>query len=64
MVVEKFDDLEFYQWAFDIERIGNDAIKEAKKESKEKGVPLVYSKNGQLIYELTDGTITTASPFK
>ena len=64
MQVDKFDDLELYQWSFEIERIGNNAISDAKKESKEMGVPLLYSINDQLIYELPDGTITTASPFK
>jgi hypothetical protein len=47
-----------------ITRIGNRAIKKTREENKRLGLPNVYSKNGKVIYEMPDGTITTKSPFK
>lgn len=64
MKIEKFDDIELYQDAFDIVEIGNDAIETVKRENKEKGIPIVFSKDGVIYYELPDGKITTESPFK
>ena len=47
---------------FDIITIGNRAVKKAQKESLEKGIPVVYCKNGNFYFELPDGTITTEVP--
>ena len=47
-----------------IQRIGNDAVREAQKKSLENGVPNVYSKNGVQYFQLPDGTITMDNPFE
>ena len=47
-----------------IQRIGNDAVREAQKKSLENGVPNIYSKNGTVYYQLPDGTITMDDPFE
>ena len=64
MKVDKFDDIGIYQRAFEIQEIGNEAVKKVLKENKEKGIPIVFSKDGIIYYELPNGEITTESPFK
>lgn len=63
MRVERFDDIEIYQMAIEIQQIGNRAIEQVRKENKAKGIPIVFSRNGIIYYELSDGKITTKSPF-
>jgi len=63
MEVKQFDDLDLYLKGIEIEFIGNKAIQQVKAENKKKGIPLVYSVNGKIYYELADGTVTTSSPF-
>lgn len=46
-----------------IQKIANNAVREAQKRSLENGVPNVYSKNNVLYYQLPDGTITMEDPF-
>jgi hypothetical protein len=46
-----------------IQKIANNAVREAQKRSLENGIPNVYSKNGILYYQLPDGTITMDDPF-
>ena len=60
----KFSDLNLYLKGFEIESIGNQAVRKAQEENRKKGIPLVYSVDGKIYYELADGTITTDSPFK
>ncbi|QDV72349.1 hypothetical protein [Botrimarina mediterranea] len=48
---------EFYEWAADMTRIGNDGVRRA-------GVPYVYSINGVLHWELPDGSLTTVDPWQ
>jgi len=64
MEVNKLDDIELYQEAFEIQQIGNEAIERVIKENKEKGIPIVFSKDGVIYYELPHGEITTESPFE
>ena len=64
MEVKKFSDLNLYLKGFEIESIGNQAVRKAQEENRKKGIPLVYSVDGKIYYELADGTITTNSPFK
>ncbi|MCP4147045.1 MAG: hypothetical protein GY757_04770 [bacterium] len=64
MRVEKFDDIKIYQTAIEVQQIGNRAIEQVRKENKEKGIPIVFSRNGIIYYELQNGTITTESPFE
>ena len=40
---------------FEIREIGNRAIKNVTKENRELGIPLVFSKNGTIYYELPNG---------
>lgn len=63
MEVKMFNDLDLYLKGFEISEIGNQAIKKVQKDNKEKGIPLVYSVDGKIYYELPDNTITTKSPF-
>lgn len=63
MRVERFDDIEIYQMAIEIQQIGNRAIEQVRKENKANGIPIVFSRNGIIYYELSDGKITTKSPF-
>ena len=50
-------------WVVEVMRIAKEAAADVRAESKRLGLPLVYSKNGQLYYEMPDGTITTESPW-
>ena len=47
-----------------IQKIGNNAVRLAQKQSLENGVPNVYSKNGVYYFQLPDGTITMQNPFE
>ena len=62
-MVEKFDDIEIYQSALEVQQIGNRAIERVRKENKALGIPIVFSKDGTIYYEMPDGEITTKSPF-
>lgn len=64
MRVDKLDDIEIYQRAFEIQKIGNEAVRRVLKENKEKKIPIVFSRNGIIYYELPNGEITTKSPFE
>ncbi|MDR0941335.1 MAG: hypothetical protein LBM68_03820 [Bacteroidales bacterium] len=64
MEVKDFADLNLYLKGFEIESIGNQAVRKAQAESREKGIPLVYSVDGKIYYELADGTVTSNSPFE
>jgi hypothetical protein len=44
-------------------RIGRQATQKAQEESRQMGVPNVYSIDGQLYYELPSGELTTEDPF-
>ena len=50
--------LEEYQFAEKIRKIGNEAVRKAKEEAQNAGLPIAYSINGTLVYQLADGTIT------
>ncbi|MCX6579991.1 MAG: hypothetical protein NT166_07370 [Candidatus Aminicenantes bacterium] len=64
MKVDKLDNIEIYQKAFEIQKIGNEAVRKVLKENKKRGIPIVFSKNGIIYYELPNGEITTKSPFE
>lgn len=46
----------------EIQAVGNKMIKEVQKENRLYGIPLVYSVDGKIYYELADGTVTTKKP--
>lgn len=60
---KKINDLELYQMGFEIQEIGNNAVEKAIKETKQQGIPVVFSQNGVIYYELPSGEITTKNPF-
>lgn len=64
MEVKQLDNIEIYQRAVEIQQIANDAAEMVRKENKELGVPIVFSRDGIIYYEMPDGEITTKSPFK
>ena len=43
-------------------KIGNEAVKKAQRENLEKGIANVYSRNGQIFFQLPNGTITQEIP--
>ena len=47
----------------EVTRIGQEAVRRAQQESRDMGVPNVYSIDGVLHYELPDGTLTTEDPY-
>jgi hypothetical protein len=53
---------ENYESFLKMTNIFQKAIKNAQKKHKELGLPNVYSKNGNIIWELPDGTITKIKP--
>ena len=55
---------EVFEKFFKMTRIAKRAIKKTREENRRLGLPNVYSKNGKVVYEMPDGTITTKSPFK
>ncbi|MBC7923358.1 MAG: hypothetical protein H7Z75_19955 [Ferruginibacter sp.] len=57
-------DLQVYQFATQMKRIGNAAVRRAREENRRLGLPNVFSRNGIIYYEMPDGRITTESPFK
>jgi len=46
----------------DILKVASKAVKDAQKKSLENGIANVYSKNGQIYFQLPDGTITHEIP--
>ena len=48
--------------ALNILKVASKAVKEAQRKSLANGVPNVYSKNGQIYFQLPDGTITQKIP--
>ena len=48
----------------EIERIGNRAVRAAQEENRRLGIPNVYSINGILYYELPNGELSRADPYK
>jgi hypothetical protein len=62
MEVKKFDELDIYLKGFEIESIGNKAIRQVQAENKKLGIPLVYSVDGKIYYELATGEVTLSPP--
>lgn len=60
--VEKIADERIYIELAKIIRIANKAVKQAKEENKQFGIPDTFWKSGQVYYVLNDGTITTTPP--
>ena len=56
--------LETHEWAREMLRIGNRAVKRAQEENRKKGIPNVYDFNGHLYYELPNGELTKEDPYR
>ena len=64
MKKEQLNDLATYQMASRFTNLFNKAIQEVREDNKKQGLPNVFSRNGQIFYELPDGEITSESPLK
>jgi hypothetical protein len=53
---------ENYESFFKMANIFQRAVKNAQRKHREMGIPNVFSKNGQIVWELPDGTVTTKRP--
>ena len=49
--------IETYEKAFEYQRIGNRAARQAQEENHRFGLPNIYSRNGKMIYEMPDGKV-------
>ncbi|RKZ93537.1 MAG: hypothetical protein DRR19_00850 [Candidatus Parabeggiatoa sp. nov. 1] len=56
--------LQLFLQGAEIKRIGNMAVRKALEENRRRGIPNVFSRNGQNYYELPNGDITREDPFK
>lgn len=61
--INENDDFMLFLKGAEIEMIGNKMIQEVRGDNTKLGIPLVYSVDGMIFYELADGTITKCSPF-
>lgn len=53
---------EHYQFFLRVLKIANRAVKKAQDENRRLGLPNVYARNGKVVYELPDGTLSTINP--
>ena len=60
--VDKISETNMYVELAAIIRIANRAVKKAKEENKELGIPDTFWKNGKLYYALENGEITIVPP--
>lgn len=57
--------LETYQHALEITRIGNRAVRDAQRKGREAGVANVYARpDGTLYWELPNGEVTFEDPYR
>lgn len=54
---------DFIGFAGEIQRIGQRAVQQAQNELRNKGIPLCFSRNGRIYYEMPDGRIQTENPY-
>jgi hypothetical protein len=52
------------RFAAEVETMANAGVRAAQEESRQAGVPCVYSINGILHWELPDGSLTTTDPWQ
>lgn len=62
-IVKSFDDINIYKNSAEISKIGALAMQEEKEKNKRLGIPSSFMQNGQILYELPDGTITSKKPW-
>ncbi|GAA3977621.1 hypothetical protein [Hymenobacter antarcticus] len=47
----------------EVQRIGQNAVIKAQENLRRKGIPLCFSRNGRIYYEMPDGSIQTENPY-
>ena len=52
-----------FSYIDEIQRIGNEAVRQAQADLRAKGIPLCFSRNGRIYYEMPDGSIQTENPY-
>lgn len=57
------DHTETTSFSDEIMRIGNNAVRKAQEDLRRKGIPLCFSRNGRIYYEMPDGSIQTENPY-
>ncbi|NQZ66806.1 MAG: hypothetical protein HRT89_01930 [Lentisphaeria bacterium] len=62
--MNKTEELELLKEAFFIQQVGNEAVKNALDNNREKNIPSVFSRDGVIYYKMPSGEITRKSPFK
>lgn len=62
-VVDHFDDIEFYQRLAFLDKIAAKAMQVEKEKNRKLGIPSVFMRDGKILYELADGTITDQAPW-
>ena len=50
-------DKEYYESLMKLQKLANRGASKAREQQKKAGLPIPYSRNGKLYYELPDGTI-------
>jgi hypothetical protein len=55
--------LELLEFGVELKRTANKAIEKVRQENKKMGIPLVYSKNDIIYYEMPNGKIVTNYKF-
>ena len=61
-VVDSFEDIEIYQKNAQIAKIASLAMKEEREKNRKLGIASSFMQNGEIYYELPDGTITKTQP--
>lgn len=52
------------RFAAEVREFGAEGVRRAQADARQAGVPLVYSINGILHWELPDGSLTTEDPWQ
>ena len=55
-------DSNIYKRAIEVIAIGNRAIQSAREDLRNNWLPIVFSRNGKVYYELPDGSVTDQNP--
>ncbi|RPH57100.1 hypothetical protein EHM82_02050 [bacterium] len=57
-------DFDVYRRALELQRIGSAGVHAALERNRRLGIPSVFSRHGQIYYELPNGEITQKNPFE
>ena len=56
--------VEIYRDTVEFQRIGTRAVRRARQENRDLGIPNSFTRDGKLYFEMPDGTITRENPFE